>query len=75
MLAVFDDIVARYADGPVVVVAHGGVFGTYLNHLIGSPRRPSPFRFGNASLSIVEPNPVRPRIVLLNDICHLGGEK
>jgi broad specificity phosphatase PhoE len=56
------------------VVAHGGTLGTYLNHLIGLPTRFSPFRFGNGSLTIVEAHPVRPRILLLNDTCHLGGE-
>lgn len=34
----------------------------------------SPFRFDNGSLSIVEVHLVKPRIVLLNDTCHLGGE-
>jgi broad specificity phosphatase PhoE len=72
--AVFGEIVARHVEGPIGVVSHGGTLGTYLNHLIGLPSRFSPFRFGNASLSIVEVNPVRPRILLLNDTCHLGGE-
>ena len=72
--ATFDEIASRHAEGTVGVVAHGGTLGTYLNHLIGLPTRFSPFRFANGSLSIVEVNPVRPRIVLLNDTCHLGGE-
>jgi probable phosphoglycerate mutase len=72
--AAFDEILSRHDEGTVGVVAHGGTLGTYLNHLIGLPSRFSPFRFGNASLSILEMNPVRPRIVLLNDTCHLGGE-
>ena len=72
--AALDEIVARHAEEPVGVVAHGGTLGTYLNHLIGLPSRFSPFRFGNGSLSVVEVNPVRPRILLLNDTCHLGGE-
>jgi len=72
--AVFGEIVARHAGETVGVVSHGGTLGVYLNHLIGMPGRFSPFRFGNTSLSIVEVNPVRPRIVLLNDTCHLGGE-
>jgi len=72
--AVFDEIVARHEEGPVGVVAHGGVLGAYLNHLIGLTTWRSPFRFGNGSLSIVEVNPARPRIVLLNDTCHLGEE-
>ena len=74
VVAAFDDILARLADGPVGVVAHGGTFGDYLNHLIGLVRRHSPFRFSNGSLTIVEVDPVRPRIVLLNDTCHLRGE-
>lgn len=69
----FGQIVERHAGKPIGVVAHGGTLGTYLNHLIKLPSRFSPFRFGNASLTIVEVNPVRPRILLLNDTCHLGG--
>ena len=72
--AAFDEILSRHDEGTVGVVAHGGTLGVYLNHLIGLPSQFSPFHFGNASLSIVEMNPVRPRIVLLNDTCHLGGE-
>ncbi len=71
----FDEIVTRHGEGPVGVVSHGGTLGTYLNHLIGLSSRFSPFRFGNTSLSIVDVDPARPRIVLLNDICHVGGEK
>ena len=73
VVAAFDDILAQHAEGTVGVVAHGGTLGAYLNHLIGLPTRFSPFRFANGSLSIVEVNPVRPRIVLLNDTCHLVG--
>ena len=73
--AVFDEIATTHADGPVGVVTHGGVLGAYVNHLIGLPSWRSPFRFGNGSMSIVEPNSIRPRVVLLNDTCHLGGEE
>lgn len=73
--AAIDEIISRHAEGTIGVVAHGGTLGTYLNHLIGLPSRFSPFRFGNGSLSIVEVNPVRSRILLLNDTCHLGEEK
>ena len=72
--AVFGEMISRHAGETMGVVAHGGTLGAYLNHLLGLPSRFSPFRFANASLSIVELNPVRPRIVLLNDTCHLGGE-
>ena len=74
VVAAFSDILTRHAGDSVGVVAHGGTLGTYLNHLIKLPTWNSPFRFDNASLSIVEVNGARPRIVLLNDICHLGGE-
>lgn len=73
--AVFDEILSQHPEGAVGVVTHGGTLGTYLNHLIGLSSRFSPFRFGNGSLSIAEVNPVKPRIVLLNDTCHLGGEE
>jgi len=73
VVTAFDEIVARHEEGPAGVVAHGGVLGIYLNHLIGMPAWLSPFRFGNGSLSIVEVNPVRPRIVLVNDVCHLSS--
>ena len=73
VVAAFSDILAQHAGDAVGVVAHGGTLGTYLNHLIELPTWNSPFRFDNASLSIVEVNSVRPRIVLLNDVCHLGG--
>jgi len=73
VVAAFGEVLSQHAEGPVGVVAHGGTLGTYLNHLIGLPSRFSPFRFGNGSLSIVEVNPVRPRISLLNDTCHLNS--
>ncbi len=72
--ATCDEIATRHAEEIVGIVTHGGVLSAYLNHLIGLPGRFSPFRFPNCSLSIVEVNAVRPRILLLSDICHLGGE-
>jgi broad specificity phosphatase PhoE len=56
------------------VVSHGSVLGAYLNYLIGLPTYRSPFHFGNRSLSVVEVNPVRSRIVFLNETCHLGED-
>jgi len=74
VVAAFGDILARHAEESVGVVTHGGTLSTYLNHVIALPSRFSPFRFANGSLSVVEVNPMRPRIVLLNDVCHLGGD-
>jgi probable phosphoglycerate mutase len=70
------DIQARHEDGhTVAVVAHGGSLGMLLAHLLGmDPRRPLPFRFSNASLSIVEVANRRLRLTLMNDACHLDGD-
>jgi probable phosphoglycerate mutase len=73
VVSVFDEMVAHHAPDPVGVVSHGGTLGAYLNHLLGLPGRRSPFHFWNASLSIVEVNPTRPRVICVNDTGHLGG--
>jgi 2,3-bisphosphoglycerate-dependent phosphoglycerate mutase len=76
LAAVLADILARHGDAEsVVVVGHGGSLGMLLAHLLGmDTRRPFPFRFGNASLSIVEAGGRRLRLALLNDTCHLDGD-
>jgi probable phosphoglycerate mutase len=56
------------------VVSHGGALNAYLNRIVGrDPKEPFIFRLGNSSLSIVEIRDGRPRISLVNDICHLDG--
>jgi len=70
------DVVSRAnGSGPdeaVVVVSHGGSINAYLNRLVGrSHDMPFIFRLGNTSLSIVELYDGRPRISLVNDMCHL----
>ncbi|HET90301.1 MAG TPA: histidine phosphatase family protein [Chloroflexi bacterium] len=72
--ATCDEIAAHHTEQAVGIVTHGGVLSAYLNHLIGLPGRFSPFRFPNCSLSVVQVNSTRPRILLLSDVCHLGGE-
>ena len=68
-----ETIIANHADDDqIAVVSHGGTFGTYLAHLIGlDMQKRVPFRFANASLSMIQLGSVRPRIALLNDTCHL----
>jgi probable phosphoglycerate mutase len=71
-----EDIVAR-TDGHalpqnVAIVSHGGALNAYLNRLVGrGDEMPFIFRFGNTSLSIIEFQDGRPRILLVNDLCHL----
>jgi len=76
VVSVFEEILARHSRGAVGVVAHGGVLGTYLAHLVGAPKgSPSAFSLANGSLSVVETDGVRPRIRLVNDRCHLPQEE
>jgi broad specificity phosphatase PhoE len=59
----------------VALVSHGGSLGMILVHLLGmEPQRPSPFRFGNVSLSVVEFSARGPLLLSLNDMCHLDGD-
>ena len=70
-----DEIIAAHPGGAeVVVVTHGGVMALYLGDLIGlNPRLRMPWKIDNASISIVEPEGARPRIVRLNDVGHLSA--
>ncbi len=75
ILSFFDEIIARHAaeEGDVIVVAHGGVFRTYIGHLLRLPDSPAlTLRFGNASISAVERDGHGNfYIVVLNERCHL----
>jgi len=75
LTAVVADLQAWHAEDDVVaLVSHGGSLGMILAYLLGiETRRPTPFRFGNTSLSIVELTPRGPRLSLMNDTCHLDG--
>jgi broad specificity phosphatase PhoE len=71
--AVLADIQAGHEEGEVVgVVSHGGSLGMMLAHLLSmETHRPTPFRFGNASLSVVEFRSHGPVLSCLNDTCHV----
>ncbi len=70
--AVMEDVVAQHPEGRVVVVSHGGLLGEYLAHLLGlDAQRRHPFRFDNASVSVVEVGGPLMRIHRLNDVSHL----
>ena len=71
----FDEIIARHGaeSGDVIVIAHGGVFRTYLGHILGLPDLPTlTLRFGNASITRLEQNEHGTfYIAVLNERCHL----
>ncbi len=73
--AVLADIQAGHEEGEVVgVVSHGGSLGMMLAHLLSmETRRPTPFRFDNTSLSVVEFRSRGPVLSCLNDTCHVDG--
>jgi probable phosphoglycerate mutase len=62
----------RSATGSVAIVSHGGAINAYLNRLVGrGDEMPFIFGLGNTSLSMIEIQHGRRRIVLINDLCHL----
>ena len=62
----------REAIGNVAIVSHGGAINAYLSRLVGrDDQMPFIFSFGNTSLSMIELRDGRPRILLVNDLCHL----
>ena len=69
---IIDQANGRTQAENVAIVTHGGSLNAYFNRLVGrGDDMPFLFRFGNASLSIVEIQEARPRISLLNGFCQL----
>jgi broad specificity phosphatase PhoE len=54
-----------------VVVTHGGTLNACLRYWLGLNGLHRPFRFANASITMVEIAPGGVRILCLNDTCHL----
>ena len=75
LAAALVDIRTGHAGGDTVaVVTRGGSLGMIMAYLLGmTPRRPQPFRFGNASLSSVEIGSAGLLLSRLNDTCHLDS--
>lgn len=74
VVSVLDHVRSIYDQEQVVaVVSHGRAMAMMLMHLLGiDPGRRTPFRFGNASLSVVELRPHEDILASLNDLCHLS---
>jgi broad specificity phosphatase PhoE len=75
LVAWLADMQARHdEEESVAVVSHGGSLGWLLAHLLGiDTSRPTPFRFSNASLSVVGLTARGPCLYVMNDTCHLDG--
>lgn len=76
LAAVLTELRSGYGqEDTVAVVSHGGSLGMMLALVLGmDAERPTPFRFGNASLSVVEFRPRGAVLNCLNDMCHLDGD-
>ena len=57
---------------PALVVSHSGTLNACLRSWLGLPNHHRcPFKFSNASISVVEVTAETVRVVRLNDVCHL----
>jgi broad specificity phosphatase PhoE len=66
------DLCRRHTDHKVAVVTHGGAMGMIMATVMAlDQERRFPFWFENGSFSIVEFGGPFPRLLLLNDTCHL----
>ncbi len=66
------EIQERHPDGKIVLVTHGGALGMIMATVMHlEMERHFPFWFDNACLNIVELGGRTPRVMLLNDTCHL----
>jgi phosphoserine phosphatase len=66
------DVRTRHRQHQVVVITHGGAMGMIMATVMQLDlERRYPFWFDNASLNIVEFGGAVPRVLALNDTCHL----
>ncbi|MFQ6016295.1 MAG: histidine phosphatase family protein [Anaerolineae bacterium] len=70
----FAEIAARHPQETIVVVTHGGTMRAFLCDILNMPlRNMGRISLDNASLSEVNYDQEKPRVVRLNDLCHLEG--
>jgi broad specificity phosphatase PhoE len=69
-----ENIVGRVPEGQsILVVSHGGTLNACLRLWLGvNGQTRHPFRFQNASVTLVEINDIHKQVVYLNDTCHLA---
>ena len=67
-----DDLRSLHSNQQVIVVTHGGAMGMIMATVMHlDMERRFPFWFSNASVNIVEFGRTVPRVLALNDTCHL----
>jgi probable phosphoglycerate mutase len=72
VIAIFEAILAYYAAHTVIVVAHGGVIGSFLAQIRGlSPNHPSTYDIFNCGLTHLTVSAEQTRIHRFNDVTHL----
>lgn len=74
VLATFQGVLERHSGGRIALVSHGGVLSVIVSHVLGLDLNNLwHFRLNNASLSRVVYGYLVPKLVLLNDTCHMNG--
>ncbi|MGE5140642.1 MAG: histidine phosphatase family protein [Rudaea sp.] len=67
-----EELQARHPDGRIILVTHGGTLAMIVATVIQlDVERHFPFWFDNACLNVVEFGGRVPRVLSLNDTCHL----
>lgn len=69
-----EEIMNAHGSGRVLIVTHGGVIASLVSHWLRSSFDHTllNLRIDNTSVTVVEKNPHRVKIHLLNDVRHLG---
>ncbi len=74
VLGTFQEVLSRHDEGRIALVSHGGVLSVIISCVLGLDLNNLwHFRLNNASLSRVVYGYLVPKLVLLNDTCHMNG--
>ena len=74
VLGTFQGLLGRHREGRIALISHGGVLSVIISHVLGlNLNHLWHFRLNNASISRVVYGYMVPKLVLLNDTCHMDG--
>ena len=74
VLKALEEVVSIHQNGRVAAISHGGVLSVIISEVLGLDLDNLwHFRLNNASLSRVVYGHLVPKLVLLNDTCHMNG--